>query len=447
MCFTCPYRVVMLCLLCVTSFGSRPPMLTTDEAVYLALKRSPQAIDLQLTKQLNHNAYVTTLDQYVPKWTMSGALQHARAQANTYQAGFSVHQTFRSGATLDASWQPKTDLGPTAQLTIKQPLLRGFHQGHWAIDNATDSYRQQQLTELNGLNDLIAKTLQAYWAVIQAKQSYAVQQLGFKQVQQTFKRYQIKVNAGQLARASLIEQKGQLVRYQLGLETQKNNINAAIKNLLSQLGLPESSNIRLDEKLHVEQFFKLPKIKTCLALGLKANADIQMARLGVTMAVRNKQIAQDNLRPQLDVTGQTGQAHQTTVDVQWSVPLGHKDRHAAWVASDVAYRQAKQALKNAIRNNRRDILNIWHTLKSKQAQIDMQAQTLELSRKNYDLVVKKNRYGMASALDVTIKQQAVTTDQQTLINLKIAYLTDYITLLRLQGRLLAQWYLKYKRDL
>lgn len=421
-----------------------PITLTADQAVMMALRSSPQAKNIQWTKQLNHNTYTTTFNHYRPTWRLQAQYSKPRLLPKTYDAGVAMHQDFLSGGHLDVSWQPKTSQGHLAQLSATQPILRGFGMGHLTLDNARDSYVQQQLAVYNSLNDLVASTLQAYWAVIQAKQNYQVQQLGFRQVQQTYKRYQIKVNAGQQARASLMEQKGQLLRYELGLETQKNNIQATIKTLLLQLGLSEQSRIELDSDLHVKDFYHLPPIATCLRIAKKHNAEIRTARLGVNIAKRQRQLAKDALRPQLDVSASTDQNHDQTMGVQWSLPLDNQDLQSAFVAADVAYQQARQSLDNALRNNRKDIINTWHTLQSEQAQIAMQEQTLSFSQKNYDLTVKKNQYGMASSLDMTIKQQAVTTDQQSLINLKIAYLTDYIKFLRLQGRLLAHWHLTYQ---
>lgn len=374
-----------------------------------------------------------------------------------------VAKKYRTGTEVSVNWsnsryasKPATLLDPayTSGLSVqlRQPLLQGFGTDRQTAGIRASEKNLAAASELVGSEaaNLAASVKAAYWNLVYAWQDKKVKELSLTLAKKLFEETQEKIKAGKLAEVEIYQPASEIAR-------REENLILADRTI----GLYEDElKLLLNSKDWVSSFVPAdlpptepisPDPSVIEAKALANRPDLKAAELAIEAARIEEKVAEDNIRPSLDLVGLVGQGGtddaygdslSDAVDspetewqagLTWSVPLQNniaKGRYRqAVAASSRAMNQAQQLRLTVQKSVRTTVRDVQLAIKAMEAT----TKTSLATQKRLEAEEAKFSVGRSTTFDVLTAQdaysQALSQEKQS----QVAYALALAELDRIQG--------------
>lgn len=453
--------------------------MTLREAILLSIRYNPNIQSADLQRIVDKFNLRLVQYQYEIQYALTGSVNHVSSVANgvrsesdsqnlTHTAsllgpyGTTVQTSITNLVTHTASHA--RFYNPSASVAIVQPLMRGFGPDITLIPlyNGEDSELINRLTLKNTAITQITSVINQYITTVEATNTVKAQEASLKQVENDLKRAKLMVKAGKRGPADLIQFEANYSSQKLSLQQQQVALDQARAQLLILIGIEPTADIYVTATVP-EIIKKLPSLEESTQIALTNNVAYQQALINIRLLKRNVALAEDNIRPQLNLSlSQTqgggsgglpnggpeslinGNNHNTTVGLTLNVPISTLPQEQAIASSKVTL---KQALVNLAALKRQTILNVkvgYDTLISQKQQVVQALNAVKLAQQNYDISKIKLQYGKTSAFEVSTLQTSLTTAILNYINTFAAYVTSQANFDSILGITTNRWNLKVR---
>jgi outer membrane protein len=439
-----------------------PKLLTLDDAIILALRNNPSVHSSRL-ERIN-DKYALELANYAfqPHFDFSVGTTFTQGQKTGYNFNPGVTLNTRYGTQLGVTHSTNLQGNQQDNFTVTQPLLRGFgavNQIPWL--NAQDNETVARQTFKNSIMMIVTDVITNYRQVVQDENNLIVQQKTLAREEETAKEYELRVNAGKMAPSELVQEQATLANTRLSTMRQKNAAQQSYQILLDTLGLSPSSQLKLDTHIHFTDYHA-PNQEQAIDIALNNNPQYISQKIALNAAKRAVLSAKDNLRWQLNLSGAVNflsspgstsiingyeslsTTNSPTATISLSIPIRDVTNKAELVRSKVSLAQAEDALEQSRRSLIRQVVNSLNNLNSQLEQLKLGEQAVDLRRKNLEAEQIKQKYGQATALNVSIIQDNLLQQETDLINSQIGYLNNVTAFQNLLGATLDDWHIEVR---
>ncbi|MBA2650997.1 MAG: TolC family protein [Tatlockia sp.] len=450
--------------------------LSLREAILLALRYNPNIQNAELDRIVQRYQLRLAHNEFELQYALgaSAAVQQSRYSG----VGTTTNKSYL--ATPELNWKSKlgTQIGlnidnnvsnynsyaPVLNLSINQPLLRGFGRAvnEAGLLNAIDNEWLNKLNLQQAVSDQITQVISAYRALILSANNLQNQKLQLKEAQNTYKINEKKIAAGQLEPTGNIQQSYQIESLSLMVEQGENGFKIAAQDLLQIIGLDPKMRLAVPSNVSVGKII-LPNLKDSLAWALGHNTQYLAQKMLMRADERAYKLAKNEQLWQLDVganlqSGQVnnvdgnfsapaiynGQNTNTSARIKLTIPLNDLNRRNQLISAKVRIEKDRLnfiAMRRALETM---ITNTISSIESLAKRYQLAEKQVLLAEKSYLLEKKKQQAGISSALDVNNTQNQLIQAQSGLIAAKIAYLNQLSTLDRILGKTLEHWHIQLR---
>lgn len=454
----CQIIVAVLTLYSCAAIAAAKPVLSMRDAIFLSLRYNPTIQNADIQRIVDKYNLRVAQFAFEIQYALQGSYTYNQTVSNGAKSGSDVlsvahttnltgpygtlFQTTISNPVTHTAGQSRF-YNPVANVTITQPLLRGFGPDITlaSLYNAEDQEFMNRLTLKNTAITTITSVINQYITTVQAEATVKAQIASLKQVQAAFEEAKLLVRAGQRGSADLVQFESNAAAQQLTLEQNQVTYEQAKANLLVLIGLEPTTQINVSST--VTDIFKyLPPLNENIRIALMNNPAYQQGLINLRVLKRQVAVAEDNIRPQLNLSLSRSQGsgtggmpnagpeslvnsnnYGTTAALTFAIPISTLPQEQAIASAKVGLRQAiitQAALKRQVEIT---VKTAYDTLLSQKKQVAQALQAVEFARKSYDIANIKLKYGKISAFEVNSLQTQLTTAQ---INYLITY-ASYIT--------------------
>lgn len=451
--------------------------LSLREAILLALRYNPniqnaeldrivQRYQLRLAQNEFELQYALGATGEVQRNTFSGIGSNS---SHSYMASPELNLKTKLGTQASLSLNNNVDLynsyNPVLNLTVTQPLLRGFGKeaNEAGLLNAIDTEWLNKLGLQQSVMDQITQVIIAYRALILSGNNLHNQQLQLKEARKSFEINEKKIKAGQLEPTGNIQQSYQIESLSLMVEQGENDFKIAAQELLQAIGLDPEMHLSVPSDVTVKELL-VPDRNKSIEIALNHNTQY----LGLKMALRaderaykvakNQQLWQLDVGANIqsgtvnDVTGMNGGLNgiysgnnvAQSARITLTVPLHDISRRSQLINAKVRLEKDRLNLIAAKRALITNVTNTINNIESLAKRYQLAKKQVKLAEQSYALEKKKQQAGISSALDVNNTQNQLIQAQSGLIGAKIAYLNQLSALQRTLGTTLEYWHIKLR---
>jgi len=334
---------------------------------------------------------------------------------------------------LSASYQRQQEISGTdpdtyqVKATVTQPLFRGFREFAALRQNQELIAYQEESKAWAGLQ-LYSDTARGYYAVLAGEADLAHLDDQIKLYEQRIAELSGRVRIGRSRQSEVVSVRAA----QAILKAQRRQAQgqaAAAREVLAFL-------TGLDPEIQLAEPKDIPKRLGSLPTYLdrvEKRPDVLAGRKRVEAVRENIAIAKGGRWPSADLTASAYPVRSGSLkEVRWdagislTLPLFTGGAISSRIReAESQLRQAELALQRIRRLDAADIRNAYRLLQASLEQAAALEEASELSRKNYQLILRDYNLGLSDNLDVL---QALATDQETrrsLDRVRYAILADY----------------------
>ncbi|WP_136796823.1 TolC family protein [Desulfosediminicola ganghwensis] len=376
----------------------------------------------------------------------------------------SLIKRFTTGTEVQLGWNNNrfdTDLDEQTlspmfssglSLGLTQPLLRGWGQEiQLAPVQAAERDLEAETFQVNSLAaDLAAQVKSGYWTLVFARQDIEVKQFSLTLAEKLLEETKAKIAAGKLAPVELFQPQSEVALREEQLIAAERAIGVADDELKLLLNSDDwySSYTPVDTP-NTEPVSLTAEI--ILDNALNNRPDIKAAQIDVDAARLREKVAQDDLRPELDLVGSLGyggtdDSYGSAVDnsfddgdAQWLVglnltfPLDNSAAEGAMQQARAFHSQARTSLEllklQVIREVRTTVRDVRLAIKA----IEATRKTSLATRKRLEAEQAKFDAGRSTTLDVLIAQEAYSNALSQENQTHVIYAQALAELDRIQG--------------
>lgn len=451
-----------------------PQQLTLKEAIFLALRFSPDVQNEEIQRVVDKFALRVTQNAYEMQYALTGSFNQAALRTSGQS------QSIRSGNLVPAAYL-QGDYGteynvqvantmtngvynPGINVAITQPLFRGFGK-EVTLAPLYIAEINELLSQL-GLKRVLMQTvlnvIDSYNNLVRSQNSVSISKLSLENYQTTIGLDNALIKAGRKAPTEVLKAKAEYASREVDLQNNENAVLTDQLNLMNVIGLSPDVFFSIVNDISEIQFETL-NVEECYAIAERNNIDFQVAKWRLKIDERNLVVQEDNARVQFNVSllASTGNGvgdrpnsglqsltnnKNTAVGVELSldVPINNYLLKQAIVDARAMVDKDKIDIAAITRTLKSNIIRDINNVMSEQKQIELAKNALDLQQQNQDQMLAKLKFGLVSTFDVTTNQQALDNARSTLIQRKIAYLNATARLYYNMGVLLEKWNIQLK---
>ena len=430
-----------------------PKSLTLREAILIALRNNPDVINSELTRITDKYAVELAHYQFEPHYTLDGNATFTSGQLPTYSLDSTVTVQSPIGTTYGADYSTAFDgTGSTVSASISQPLLQGAgYVNQIGYENSLDGEEEAKLAFKGGIITLVSTVITNYLALVQGENNLVAQKRSLDELETTLQQNRLQVKVGRMAPADLLEQESSLestrVSYEQQLSTQIQNY----QSFLLTLGLLPTAKIKVVPNIEVFNY-KVPKLKDAIRIAFENNIGYQTALIAMRSQKRSIILAQDALKPTLDVTatetlsglGTSSPAEGESVTVNGSVPIDNFTERVELINTRIAVQQQELLLEQTKETLISDVTNQLTGIDSFRTQMRLAEQAVKLQNETLQNAIKRQKFGKATMFEVVQQRDTWLSDQLSFIGTEIDYDNGIVDLQMLLGITLDQWNVKLR---
>lgn len=451
--------------------------LSIREAILLALRYNPNIQNAELDRIIQRYQLRLAHNEFELQYALGAT---AATQRSTYNGvGTATNNTFIASPELGlkTKWGTQANLNidnnvgsnnnynPVLNLTVTQPLLRGFGASANEIGllDAIDNEWMNKLNLQQSVVDQVTQVILGYRSLILSANNLENQRSQLKEAKRSFEINEKKIQAGQLEPTGNIQQSYQIESLSLMVEQAENDFKTAAQDLLQTIGLDPDMHLSVPSDVTLKKIV-VPDLQKSIELALNHNTQYLAQKMALKADERAYKLAKNQQLWQLDVGGtiQSGVVNDVTgfnngitgiyngnnvtetARVTLTVPLHDLNRRNQLVNARVRLEKDRINIIAAKRALVTHITNIINTIQSLAKRYELAQKQVKLARKSYLLEKKKQQAGISSALDVNNTQNQLIQAQSGLIGAKIAYLNQLSALQRILGTTLEHWHIKLR---
>ncbi|HAT1796617.1 TPA: TolC family protein [Legionella pneumophila] len=451
--------------------------LTIREAILLALRYNPNIQNAELDRIIQRYQLRLANNEFELQYALGAS---GVVQKSTFEGiGSATNHSFLASPELDL----KTKLGtkasvsidnnvstnnsynPVLNLSITQPLLRGFGKSvnEAKLLDAIDKEWLNKLSLQQSVMDQITQVITAYRALILSGNNLENQRLQLEEARKSYQINEKKIAAGQLEPTGNIQQSYQIESLSLMVEQGENDFKLASQELLQMIGLDPDLHISVPSDVTIKEII-VPDLQESITIALNHNTQYLAQKMALRADERAYTVAKNQQLWQLDLAGtvQGGAVNDVTgtstglssiyngnnvtesARVTLTIPLNDIGRRSQLINAKVQLEKDKINLIAAKRALITSVTNTINNIQSLAKRYELAQKQVKLAEQSYALEKKKQQAGISSALDVNNTQNQLIQAQSGLIGAKIAYLNQLSALQRILGTTLDYWQIKLR---
>lgn len=451
--------------------------LTIREAILLALRYNPNIQNAELDRIIQRYQLRLANNEFELQYALgaSGVLQKSTFEGvgsdttHSFLASPELNLKTKIGTTasvsIDNNVSTNNSYNPVLNLSITQPLLRGFGKAvnESKLLDAIDKEWLNKLGLQQSVIDQITQVITAYRALILSGNNLQNQRLQLDEARKSYRINEKKIAAGQLEPTGNIQQSYQIESLSLMVEQGENDFKIASQELLQMIGLDPDLHISVPSDVTIKEIV-VPDLQKSIDIALDHNTQYLAQKMALRADERAYTVAKNQQLWQLDLAGtvQGGAVNDVTgtntginsiyngnnvtesARITLTIPLNDIGRRSQLINAKV---QLEKDRINLIATKRALITNVTNTINNIQSlakRYELAQKQVKLAEQSYALEKKKQQAGISSALDVNNTQNQLIQAQSGLIGAKIAYLNQLSTLQRILGTTLDYWQIKLR---
>lgn len=451
--------------------------LTLRDAILLALRYNPNIQNAELDRIVQHYQLRLAHNEFELQYALaaSGTIQKStyngigsdtsRSFLASPEANLKTKLGTQASLSIDNNVGANNNYNPVLNLTVTQPLLRGFGRtaNEAALLDAKDNEWLNKLSLQQSVVDQITQVITSYRNLILSANNLQNQRLQLKEAQKSYDINEKKIKAGQLPPTGNIQQSYQIESLSLMVEQGENDFNTSSQELLQSIGLDPEMHLSIPSDVTLKKIM-VPDLKKSIAIALEHNVSYLGQKMALRANERAYKVAKNQQLWQLDVAGTIQSAtvndpanlnnglngiyngNNTTeaARVTLTIPLHDINRRSQLINAKIRLEKDRINLIAVRRALITNVTNTIHTIESLAKRYELAQKQVRLAEQSYALEKKKQQAGIASALDVNNTQNQLLQAQSGLIGAKIAYLNQLAALQRILGTTLQHWDIKLR---
>ncbi len=415
---SCLKRVVLLfagCFLWNISLGACAA-LSLDEAVAMALNQNPQ---IKIAVKGEEKA-AANLD--------------AAKGAN----GFSISASSKFSIS-DGADQNYTN-GNSNGITASMPLYTGG-KNELNINSKKDAITTSELNTARTQEDIVLDTIKAYYDILEAKKTVDVDQQSVDNYQAHLTSVQQLYAAGSKARVEVLRSDVELSNARQTLIKAQNSYDIAVSTLKNIIKMDRDEPLSLTDDFSYRAFDK--DMYSCLDYAMANRKDLQAAKLAVTVAERDIDIAAADKKPQVDVSIGTSWDKQVLpssndynytagVSASWNL-FDSNVTNSNIKAAKVAVEEAKLELEKEQDDVDLAVRQAYLNMKEAEKRFTSTDRAVQQAQEDNYIANEKYKAGEGLMLDIIDAQLALSTAQLNYISAQYDYARYKATLENVMG--------------
>lgn len=407
--------------------------LALEEAIRLALRRSPQAIQAEGNEATSRAARVSAIGAILPSASLS--------MGRVYQMGGGQTRINQNGEQVEVASRPTSSTGLSMGMTLFDGGQRLY-----------DLRRSKSVIEAAEANrvavryDVALQVKRQFFAVLAALESQDAARLQMNQAEQQFRSSIAKVRAGVATRSDSLRGVIQVGNAQLALITAQSNLSSANAALTRIVGSDQP--VTADPGSLLENMAALPDSAELASLAMNGPA-VEEARANLEAAEESRKASKATYLPSLSASysrsgsgvdprfglGADPYSYNGRLAFSLSYPVFNGFlREEQVVRARVAENNAQAAYRDAQLGAQQSLTQYIGVLRGASQRVAVQAASVAAAEE--DVRVQQQRYniGASTLLDLLTSQSALAQAQQALIQARYDYRIARAELEALIGR-------------
>ena len=416
-----------------TAGPDSPLPLALDEAIRLALRRSPQAIQAEGNEMASRAARVSAIGAIFPSASLS--------MGRVYQFGGGTTRVNQNGEQVEVASRPTSSTGLNMNMTLFDGGQRLFD-----LRRSKSAIEAAEANRVAVRYDVALQVKREFFAVLAALESQDAARVQMEQAEQQFRSSIAKVRAGVATRSDSLRGVIQVGNAQLALITAQNNLSSANAALTRIVGSEQP--VTADPKSLLENMAALPDSAELAGLAINGPA-VEEARANLEAAEESRKASRAPYLPSLSASysrsgsgvdprfglGSDPYSYNGRLSFSLSYPVYNGfQREEQVVRARVAENNAQAAYRDAQLGAQQALTQNIGTLRSASQRVAVQVASVAAAEE--DVRVQQQRYniGASTLLDLLTSQTALAQAQQALIQARYDYRIARAELEALIGR-------------
>jgi outer membrane protein TolC len=307
--------------------------LSLQDAVHLAVLNNTDIRANRITYDMSANGILAAHAAFDPVITSSFSPQRSvspsittlsgadtlSSLSQTSSAAFS--QTLQSGTNLQVGFDTtrsatnsafdfiKPAFQSSLSFSVSQPLLRnrGLLANRAPILLARRARNQSRASFEAQVSSTLANTVTQYWAVVQARENLRVVQMSLELVEKTYKQNKRALELGALPQLDIYRSEAQVAQRRVAVIQAESQLKQAQDRLRMMIGADLQTEIQALELELSDRAdnaaFRDVNLESALQRALSRRSEIEAVRQALGSDDISIQVANQNLRPDLNLTG------------------------------------------------------------------------------------------------------------------------------------------------
>lgn len=390
--------------------------LSLDEAVAMALNQNPQ---IKIAAKGEEKA---------------AANLNAAKGAN----GFSISASSKFSIS-DGADQIYTN-GNSNGITASMPLYTGG-KNELNIDSKKDAITTSELNTARTQENIVLDTIKAYYDILEAKKTVDVDQESVDNYQAHLTNVQQLYAAGSKARVEVLRSDVELSNARQTLIKAQNSYDIAVSTLKNIIKMDRDEPLSLTDDFSYRVFDK--DLYSCLDYAMVNRKDLQAAKLAVSVAERDIDIAAADKKPQVDVSVSTSWDKQVLpsssdynytagVSASWNL-FDSNVTNSNIKAAKVAVEEATLELEKEQDDVDLAVRQAYLNMKEAEKRFTSTANAIKQAQEDNYIANEKYKAGEGLMLDIIDAQLALSTAQLNYISAQYDYARYKATLENVMG--------------
>lgn len=388
---------------------------------------------------------VLTLDKAV-QLGYESSKEVKKAELDVDSGNLQIKQAFKTGlpsislesTLLDADDSLGIDTGVKNQLVLTQPIFQGFK----ILEGMKSSKNIKTLSEIqlaqNKENVKLSIT-EVYLEILRLQEQKKVLEGSLSELEKSLDKLEKMKELGMVTKTDILDIELEKLKVESSIIQTENNENIQKLDLKNKIGLPQDTEIVLENSLEWNLMDEVDYNKD-LEKALLDNSQIQMAQINKELEKSKEVISRAEVLPTVALQGTYGNSsyydsfgdsidpdeYDWTVGVSfsWNVFSFGKNLDGIKI-SENSTKQKEYDLETVKENIELSLKSAYLNLVHLEKQIDISKKAIERSESNYDLQRKKYENQMITSIEFLEAENNLRNSKFNLIDVKMSFYYTY----------------------
>lgn len=433
------YSVGLVFLVAVSASAQKS--LSLDEAISIALEhnRSLKVSSLEISRVQQQSRIARS--KALPIVNLNGQYAHY----------FDRPVFFGLGGTPGSDELGYARVGGENQLaatiSIAQPLYNPAVRPE--LQQARLSESRSQFAQRDQRVEIVAQVKQNYLRVLVLHERLKLQQESLTRNKKVLEDARSLYRQGRALRVDTLRAYTTVKNLQPDLSKISNAITVARLQLITLLGVDTNEEVLLTDSLFIQTIGAIPTVEDIYAEAKNSRPDLQVLLLNEKIVEKEVSLAKAGKLPSVSLVGQyqvQTQLNNLRIEnsswpsvsfagIQLTVPLFNGNTHSAKIkGARLAEQQTNIQVTEAFEQLKIDAQQVAASLQETKDRLETQGTVKETARLSYNIIQYRYEKGVASRLELTDAELALTTAEANFLEAVYDYLSANIQLESVTGR-------------